>query len=77
MLNSKTLTWNKKIYHVDKAFLSSSKIFLLNIFKVASQYLFNVVILFDTVSYLEFNLKLKIDQKILLSKTQRKFFKNI
>ena len=45
----------QKIYHINKIFLSSAKIFLI---KVTSQYLFNVFILFITVSYIEINLKI-------------------
>ena len=45
--------------------LSSSKILLVkNTFKVTLQYFFNVFILFNEVSYIEVNLKLKIDPKL-------------
>ena len=49
-------------------FCHYQKFFLLkNIFKVALQYLFNVFILFNTVSYL----KLKIDSKNLSYKLKK------
>ena len=55
----------QKIYNLNLKNLSSSKNFLIkNIFKVASQYVFNVFILFNTVSYLKLNSKLKIDTKL-------------
>ena len=42
-----------KIYRMNEIFLSSSNFFLLNnTFKVTLQYLFNVFILFNTVSYI-------------------------
>ena len=47
----------QKIYHIDKIILSSSVFLKLkNRFKIALQYLFNVVILFNTVFYLKLNL---------------------
>ena len=50
---------------MNKKILSSLSIFLTkNIFKVASQYLFNVFILFNTVSYLKHNFKLQIGPKM-------------
>ena len=76
--HSKNLSYRKKI-------LSSSNFFKLkkNIFKVALQYLFNVVILLNTVSYLKLNLRLKIDPEICIfkhleeiQKTWNKFLKN-
>ena len=66
----------QKIYHINENFLSSSKFFLLkNIFKVALHYLFNIFILFNTISYLRLNFKLKIDLKCELLKTWKKFVK--
>ena len=51
-------------------------------FKVALQYLFNVFILFNTVSYLKLNFKLKVDPKMCIFnnleeiwKTWKKFLK--
>ena len=68
--------FDKKIYHIDKLFCHHLKLFLLkNTFKVALQYLFNVVIEFNTVFYLKLNFKLKIDQRRVLSKTWKKFRK--
>ena len=63
--------------------LSSPKIFLLkNIFQVALQYLLNIFILFNTVSYLKLNFKLKVDPKMCIFnnleeiwKTRKKNFK--
>ena len=46
---------------------------LRNTYKVTLQYLFNVFILFNTVSYFKFNLKLKIDLKCVLLKICKKF----
>ena len=52
-------------FETDKSFLSSSKVFLLkSTFKVALQYFFNVVILFNTIIYLRINFKIKIDPKV-------------
>ena len=46
-------------------FLSSLKKFIIkNTFKVTLQYLFNVFILFFTVSYLKLNFYLKIDPQM-------------
>ena len=48
-----------------KIFCHRQKFFLLkNTFKVTLQYLFNAFILFNTVSLVEINLKLKIDPKM-------------
>ena len=50
---------------MNKKFLSSSNFFFIkNIFKVALQYLLNVFILSNTVSYLKLNFKQKIDPKM-------------
>ena len=67
MFSSKILILIKfqKTYNINKKFLSLLKLFMLkNIFKVALQYLSNVFILFDTVSYLKLNFKLKVDLKM-------------
>ena len=54
--------------------MSSLKNLLLkNTFKVTLQYLFNVFILFNTVSYIEINLKLKVDPKMCTFKNLKKF----
>ena len=47
-------------------FFCHHQIFLLleNTFKVTLQYLFNAFILFNTVSYIKLNFKLKIDPKM-------------
>ena len=52
--------------------MSSSKLLL---FKVALQYLFNVFILFNTVSYLKHNYKLKIDPKLCILKNLEEIWK--
>ena len=66
----------KKNCRIDKNFLSSSKIFLSkNTFKEAITYLFNVVILFNTVFYLKLNFKHKIYPKMCYFKTWKKFQK--
>ena len=46
-----------------------------NIFKVALHFLFNVFILFNTVSYIEITLKLKIDPKMCTFKNLEKVLK--
>ena len=74
----------QKIYHINNIILSSSKNFLLkNTFKVTLQHLLNVFVLFNTVSFIEINLKLKIDPKMFtfknleeIWKTWKKFRKN-
>ena len=48
---------------------------LKNTFKVALQYLFNVVVLFSTVFNLELSFKLKTDPKNVLLKTWKNFRK--
>ena len=61
---------------IDETFLSSSKFFLLkNTFKVTLQYVFNVFILFNTISYIEINLKLKIDPKMFIFKNLEEIWK--
>ena len=45
-----------------------------NTFKVTLQYLFNIVILINRVSYFKFNFKLKIDPKVLTFKNPGNFF---
>jgi len=56
--------------------LSSSKIFLLkNFFKVALHYLFNVFLLFNTVSHLKLNFKLKKDPKMCTFKNLKEIWK--
>ena len=63
MLSSKILNRHIKICHIDKKFCHHQTFFLLkNTFEVALQYLLNVYILFDTVTFLKF--KLKLDSKI-------------
>ena len=55
----------QKFYHINKIFCHHQKMFLLkNAFKVTLQYPFNVFILFNPVSYIKLNFKLKIDPKI-------------
>ena len=68
---------------MDNNFLPSSKVILIkNKFKVALQYLFNFVILFNKVFHLKLNFELKIDLKTCTFKnleeilnTWRKFAK--
>ena len=67
-----------KNYHIEKYFLSSSNIFLLeNTFKVALQYVFNVFKLLNTVSYLKLNFKLKIDSKMCNFKNLEEILKTL
>ena len=51
-------------------------IFYFNTLKVVLQYIFNVLLLFNTVSYIKLNLKLKIDPKVCIFKNLEKFLKN-
>ena len=52
------------------------KIFLLkNTLKVTLQHLLNVFVLFNTVSVIEINLKLKVDPKMFTFKNLEKFLK--
>ena len=56
--------------------MSSSKFFLLkNTFKVTLQHLLNVFVLFNTVSFIEINLKLKIDPKMFTFKNLEEIWK--
>ena len=57
------------IFVIIKIFLSK------NIFKLALQYLFNDFILFNAVSYLKLNFKLKIDPKMCTFKNLEKILK--
>ena len=63
----------QKIYHIN-TFFCHHQIF--NLFqytlKVALQYLFKVVILFNTVFYLKLNFKLKVDRKTCTFKNLEK-----
>ena len=68
ILSSKFSIWHKNV-----SFFFINNFFLLkNLFKVALQYLFNVFILFNTVSYFKINFKLKYNQKCFLKKTWKK-----
>ena len=51
------------MYYTDIFFLKLSIFLLIKTVKEALRYLFNVIILFDTVFYLKLNFKLKIDPK--------------
>ena len=63
MLSSKILFDSKNLS--SRFFLSSSNFFLLEkLSKVALQYLFNKFILFNTVSHIELNFKLKVYPKL-------------
>ena len=56
--------------------MSSSKIFFfLNPYKVTLQHLLNVFVLFKTVSFIEINLKLKIDIKMFTFKNLEEIWK--
>ena len=76
MLSSNILNGHKKKSHIDNFFLLTSKVFLFkNTLKVALQYLFNVFILFKTVSYFKFNYKLKLDPKVFTFKNLEEIWK--
>ena len=63
MLSSKILFDSKNLS--SRFFLSSSNFFLLEkLSKVALQYLFNKFILFNTVSHIKLNFKLKVYPKL-------------
>ena len=63
MLSSKILFDSKNLS--SRFFLSSSNFFLLEkLSKVALQYLFNKFILFNTVSHIKLNSKLKVYPKL-------------
>ena len=66
----------QKFYPMDKFFLSSSNFFLLkNTFKETLHDLFKIFILFNTVSHIKLNFKLKLTQKCVLLKTLKKLGK--
>ena len=69
---SSNFNLTQKIYHVDKIFVTST---FLNTFKLALQYLFNVLLLFNTVFYFKLNFKLKIDPKMSFFKNLEKIWK--
>ena len=62
MLSSKNFDLTQKIHHIDIFFCHHQ--FFFNTFKEALRYLFNVVILFNTVFYLKLDFKFKIDPKM-------------
>ena len=57
-------------------FVIIKKKLLKNTFKVILQYLFNLYLLFNTVSYIKFNFKLKIDTKMCTLKNLKEIWKN-
>ena len=64
------------MYHVGKIFVIIKKYFFLkNTFKVALQFLFNVLYHFNLVFNLKLNFKLNIDPKMHTLKTLKKFEK--
>ena len=75
MFSSKISIWLRKsilqikIFVIIKIFLSK------NMFKVALYYLFNVFILYNTVSYLKLNFKPKIDPKMFTYKNLEEILK--
>ena len=62
--------FTQTIYHINKVFFCHVKneILLKNIFKVILQHLFNGFKLFNNVSYIILNFKLKIDSKVFTFK---------
>ena len=56
-------------------FLSLKFLLLKNTFKVTLQNFFNVFIIFNTVSYVELNLKLKVDPKMYTFKNLKEIWK--
>ena len=68
----------QKFYYINKNFCHHQKNFLFkNTFKVTLQYLFDIFILFNTVSYIKLNIKLKIDPKMCTFKTLEKIWKTL
>ena len=68
----------RKFYPIDNFFfsLTSLKFFLIkNTFQVTLHNFFNVFLLFNTVSSIKLNFKLKIDPKMFILKTLKKFEK--
>ena len=73
---SKTSIRHKKSIKCIKLFVIIIKFFLLkNTFKVTLKYLNNVFKLFNTVSYIKLNFKLKIDPEICSFKNLEEFLK--
>ena len=62
MLSSKNFGLIQKICHIN--FVTIKNVLLKNTYKVALQYLFNVVIIFYTVFYLKLYFKVKIEPKM-------------
>ena len=77
MLSSKISIRHQKsiIKNIDKYFCHHQKCCIKNTFKVALQYLFKVFILFNTVFYLIFNLKLQINPKMCAYKNLKDILK--
>ena len=68
----------QKIYPIDKTFCHHQKFFLLkNTFKVALQYLFNVIILLNIVFNRKLNFKQKIDPKMRTFKKPGRYLENL
>ena len=67
----------QKIYHVDKFFYNQIFFFLKNTCKVALQYLFNKLILFNIVFNLKLNSKLEIDSKMRTFKNLEETLKTL
>ena len=66
----------QKVYHIDKNNLTLLNFFSNNTFKLALQYVFHVVVLFDTVFYLKLNFKLRQTKKrVCTFKNLKKFRK--
>ena len=76
MLSSKISIYDKKsILQIYNLFLSSSKIFIKNLYKVALENLFNAFILFNTVFNLTLKFKLKIAPKMHTFKNLEEIWK--
>ena len=68
----------QKAYQINNFFCHHHKTFLLkNTFKVTLQYLINVFILTNTVSYIKFNFKLKIGPEICSFKNLEEILKTL
>ena len=66
----------QKFYPIDKILCHHQKISLLkNTFEVTLHDLFNIFILFNKVSYIKLNFKLKIDSKMCTFKNLKEIWK--
>ena len=75
MFNSKISIWHKKFIIYLRFFVIIKNFLLKSTEEVILQYLFNVFILINTVSYIKLKFKLKIDPNICTLNTRKKILK--